>query len=334
MRLVLALLACCAGPAVAQERAEVIRDVVGNHVLPRYAALDEAAQDLDAAAQADCEPESPALREAYGEAFDAWIAASHLRFGPSEVEDRAYALAFWPDPRGDTPGALRALILEEDPVVGTAEGFAEVSIAARGFYGMEFMLYDEEFAGLGAEGYRCDLIRAQARDIALIAGAMQEEWTGGYADLMLRPGGDRYRSEADVIQEFYDALGAGLEFTADSRLARPMGEFDDPKPARAEARRSGRSLRHVRISLASLHDLAERLMPEGVVHDHLGAAFDRAETLAARLDDPVFAGVSDPTGRFRVEALKGAVDRISAVGNEELGAALGVAAGFNASDGD
>lgn len=80
--------------------------IVQGHVLPGYRALSTTAADLEQAAAADCSPESPELRAAYGAAFDAWVGVSHLRFGPSEVDDRAFALAFWPDPRGSTPKAL------------------------------------------------------------------------------------------------------------------------------------------------------------------------------------------------------------------------------------
>lgn len=187
-------------PVLAQDQAKVINDVVQNHVMPRYAALDEAAAKLDAAAQSDCRPESDDLRAAYNKAFDTWIGVSHLRFGPSETDDRAYALAFWPDPRGDTPSALRGLIDAEDPVVGSQEGYAEVSIAARGFYPIEFLLYDEEFTTLAPESYRCALVQAIARDIATNAAAIHADWTRDYATLLQSPDENAaYRSAADVI---------------------------------------------------------------------------------------------------------------------------------------
>ena len=52
------------------------------------------------------------------------------------------------------------------------------------------------------------------------------------------------------------------------------------------------------------------------------------------LDDPSFSGVATPEGRLRVEILRGAVEDIRMSTAVELGAVLGVAAGFNAMDGD
>ena len=55
---------------------------------------------------------------------------------------------------------------------------------------------------------------------------------------------------------------------------------------------------------------------------------------AEALQDPVFAGVTEPQSRFRIEALQQSVNDVRTKAVEELGPALGVAAGFNAMDGD
>lgn len=138
-----------------------------------------------------------------------------------------------------------------------------------------------------------------------------------------------------MLQELFKALTTGLQFTADTRLGRPLGTFDQPRPTRAEARRAGRSLRHVQLSLIALRDLAQRLAsisPEASAT--LDAAFGQSLDLTERLDDPVFAGVADPQGRLRVEALQQSIGRIREIAATDLGPALGVAAGFNALDGD
>ncbi|MEO0388878.1 MAG: peptidase M75, partial [Pseudomonadota bacterium] len=62
--------------------------------------------------------------------------------------------------------------------------------------------------------------------------------------------------------------------------------------------------------------------------------FERALDRANALDDPVFAGVTDPPGRLRVEVLQQSVDAIRQVLRQEVGPTLGITAGFNALDGD
>lgn len=322
--------------AISESAAPVIENVVAEHILPRFKALADQSQTLAETAARDCTPTSDALRGAYGDAFDAWISASHLRFGPTEVADRAFALAFWPDSRGATPRALNTLISAEDPIAGSPEDYAAVSIAARGFYAMEFLLFDETLMAAGDAAYHCKLVQTISADIARLASAILSDWQNGYADKMRNPAPEGlYRNQEEVLREAFKALTTGLQFTSESRLGRPLGTFDRPRPNRAEVRRSARSARHVILSLTSLRDLAQRLAAsDASLSATLAKGFDRALTRLATLEDPVFASVADPQGRVRIEVIQQSVDVIRARVREDLGPTLGVAAGFNALDGD
>lgn len=310
--------------------------IVDGHVIPGFARLSGTAAALDATAAEHCAPGDPELRAAWSTAFDAWVMVSHLRFGPTEAGDRAFALAFWPDSRGVTPKALAALIAAKDPAVASAGSFAAVSVAARGFYALEYLLYDPAFAGGEAPEYRCALVRAIAGDIARVSADILSDWQDRYAGLMTGAGGnDTYRSRDEAAQELFKALSTGLQFTSDTRLGRPLGTFDKPRPTRAEAWRSGRSLRHVVLSLEGTRALALGLAaddPETAAA--LNDAYRGALAAAAALDDPAFAGVATPEGRLKAEILQQAVDRIRGIVAQRLGPGLGVAAGFNALDGD
>ncbi len=321
--------------ALADERGPILSETTETHILPHFARLAETAETLNATALADCAPDSNALRSAYGDAFDAWISASHLRFGPTEIDERAFALAFWPDTKGFTPKALSRLIASRDPVVQDPATFAETSIAGRGFYALELLLYDPAYAEQADAEYRCALIRAIATDIDRNADAIQQDWQS-YSLKLTQPGkGSLYRSGDEAMQELYKALMAGLEFTADTRLGRPMGSFDRPRPKRAEARRSERSQRHVELSLIALRELAALLSADHPdIAADLNAAFDRSIDNAQTLDDPAFAGVADPQGRFRIEALQQSINDIRTIAATELGPTLGISAGFNSLDGD
>jgi uncharacterized protein len=303
------------------------KEVVKDHILPGYAAFAAATADLAEKAGTSCDPE--VLRPAYQTAFDAWMGVSHLHLGPAEEKGRALAIAFWPDPKGLGAKAQRGL-LTGDPAALAPEAFADQSVAARGLMGMERLLYPDEPPAADP----CALIRATASDLARMAGEIEAGWRDGYAGLMLSPGAegnDTYLTEQEVRQALFTQLATALEFLADTRLGRPLGTFDRPRPERAEARAAGRSLLNVREELAALRDLTARLAPEAA--DTL-AAFDRAIGLADKLDDPVFAGVADPQGRLKVEILQGAVTTARDLAVAELGKDLGVSIGFNAGDGD
>ena len=330
MRLItLAAAAMIAAPAFGDQ--PNTRAIVESHILLGYEALAQEASELATAATENCSPKNLSLVAAYHDAFDAWVKVSHLRFGPSEQDDRAFALAFWPDPRGSTPKALSALIRDEDAAVSDVEAFVTVSIAARGFYALEFLLFDPQFATDDAPNYHCQLVQAVTTDIALTSTAIHADWIEGYAELMAEADNDTYRTSEEAARQLFTALSTGLEFTSQMRLGRPMGTFDRPRPNRAEARRSERSLRHVILSLEATRELAALISNE---NDTLDEAFETAIGRAIDLDDPVFAGVAEPQGRFRVEVLQQRIDTIRAILAEDVGPSLGVSAGFNSLDGD
>ena len=319
----------------AQDHSPILTDVTQSHIQPRFAAFATAAQQLESAADMECAPRSNVLRSAFGTAFDGWISASHLRFGPTEVDDRAFALAFWPDTKGFTPKALSQLITAEDAAANDPEAFVETSVAGRGFFALERMLYDPGFATTGSEAYRCTLIRAITTDIARNAVAIQDDWQS-YEILLTQPGNTSpYRSDTEALQELFKALTAGLQFTSETRLGRPLGTFDRPRPNRAEARRSERALRHVVLSLTALRDLAAGLsVDHPQIADNLDGAFEKAIERARSLDDPAFAGVATAQGRFRIEALQQSINDIRAIVAADLGPTLGINAGFNSLDGN
>ncbi len=336
MRILALLLLFLPVAAQADDHAQSVETIVNEHILPGFERFDSAATNLADTAADHCEPESEDLRAAWNEAFDAWLRISHLRFGPTETGDRGFALAFWPDTRGVTPKTLAKLIADGDPIAESPESYAEVSVAARGFYALEFLIYDPAISSAGDPVYHCTLIQTVTADIAEMARDMADEWNTVWAEQMLSPSADGlWHTDEEAARELFKALTTGLEFTADTRLGRPLGTFDRPRPARAEARRSGRSLRNVQQSLAALEDLALGFsLTDETLRASLESVFARSQKLAANLDDPVFAGVDQPQSRLRVEILQQSIGDIRDVVSQGVGPSLGIAAGFNSMDGD
>lgn len=315
-----------AQPALADVDAAIDR-----HILPALDAFAVAAASLEDAAAGDCRPE--AVTPAFHGAFDAWMAVADLRIGPSETG--ALSIAFWPDARGSTRRTLSQMIAGEDPVVFDPAGYAEVSIAARGLFALEMLLFDPAFSGYARGSYACALGQAISADLARQAKALEAAWREDFA-ATLRSAGEAgnaaYLDESEALRALYTQLLSGLDFTADQRLGRPMGDLGNPRPARAEARRSGRSLRNVLLSVdaaqALAHALADGAPPR------TDAAADRIRDLARRISDPAFGDLDDPEARLRVEILQQAVRALRAALEAELGAPFGIAPGFNSQDGD
>jgi predicted lipoprotein len=325
-RAALAAFLCLSGPALADVDA-----ALDAQILPGFAAFAAAAQAADGAAQADCR--APAVAPAYHAAFDAWMRVGDLRLGPSETG--ALSVAFWPDARGATPRALARLIAEADPVARDPAAYAEVSIAARGLLALDMLLFDPAFRDYGADSYPCALVRAVAADLARQATGLDAAWRDGFAAALRTagaPANATFLSEEEAVRALYTQILTSLEFTAEQRLGRPMGDLARPQPARAEAWRSGRSLRNVTLAAEAAHAMAHALADWDL--PQTDAAAGRVRAAAARIADPAFQDMAEPQARLRAAALQQAVRAMRAALAAEIGARLGIAAGFNAQDGD
>ncbi|QPH54162.1 imelysin family protein [Pontivivens ytuae] len=317
--------------ATAQEPADIVEAQVAGFIRPGFAMF---TAEADALAAAPCN----GMEVAYHDAFDAWMRVSHLRFGPTEEAERGHALAFWPDARGATPRTLSALIAAEDPAVDDPAAFAEISIAGRGFFALDWLLFDPERAAPVPGTYECRLAEAIADDIDRIAEELERAWLD--ETTMMRSAGAEgnfdYLVPEEAVRALYGALVIGLELTIDQRLARPLGTFERPRPRRAEAWRSARSARNVALSVAALADYAEPFLTavEADTAASLQEDFARVQERLDALDDPAFAGVVTPQGRLRIEAIQSALREIEGTLATEVAPALGVSQSFNALDGD
>jgi predicted lipoprotein len=319
MRLAL-VLALIAAPAAAD-----VRRAVETQILPGYAAFTAATAGLAAAAEADCTD----IAAPYAAAFDAWMAVAHLNLGPAE--DVRLSIAFWPDTRGVTPRALRALL--DAPALPA--DYAEVSAAARGLFALDILTGDPAFAGYAKASPACGLVQAVARDLAAQAAGLEAGWRGGFADALLTAGADgnaTFLGPDEALRALYTQALAGIEFLIEGRIERPLGRFDAPKPARAEAWRTGRPQRNILLSLQALEALALSLTDAPAPRTE--AAFAAAREAAARLSDPALRDIADPQAWLKLDILRQRVEAVATAVEGEIGTALGVGQGFNAADGD
>lgn len=326
MRLALVFFAC-ATPALAG-----VTEAVEDHALPATSAFAESAAELAQTAEGDCTP--GALQPAYQDTFDAWLGMSHLTLGPVEEDGRKLAIAFWPDKRGMVASTVSGLLADEDPIAEDPDAFGDVSVAGRGLFALERLLYGDAAPDYAEGDYACTLARAMALDLDRMADEIAQEWREDFAGTLLTAGdagNDTYLSEKEAAQALYTALASGLEFVADQRIGQPLGTFDRPRPERAEARRSDRPKRNVRLSLEALRAYARSLAP-GPIPETEAAFAEALDSLDAL--DPVFAGIDDPTGRLKLEVVQQRVRDIRTVAASEIGVPLGVSAGFNSADGD
>ena len=113
---------------------------------------------------------------------------------------------------------------------------------------------------------------------------------------------------------------------------RPIGNFERPRSARAEARRSDRSLRNVVLAAEAAHGPATALADWDLPETESAVA--DLHDAASHTSDPAFQDVTDPKTRLRIEVLKQAVQSLNEAIQVEIGARLGIAPGCNSQDGD
>jgi hypothetical protein len=318
MRWMLCLVLLAATPA----RADTAR-ALDTVILPGLARFDAASQALADTAAADCR--RPAVLPAYHAARDAWGAIGDIRLGPTE--GAALTIAFWPDERASGLRALTAAVGGPMPAV------AALPASARGFSGLDLML-GEARLDYGPADPGCALVAALAADLSAQATALAAGWADHAA--LLRdpgaPGNTTYLDATEATRALYTQTLAMLELTADARLGRPLGDIADPRPARAEAWRTARSLPNALAAARAAHALATAL--SDVPLPATDRALDRVEAAARAIRDPAFQDIAAPQARLRVEVLAHRIRALRDAITAELGGALGIVAGFNALDGD
>lgn len=320
----------CLTTALATPAWADIAEVVNDHLRPSFAGFSARTAELARAAQSSCDPAS--LAAPFHAAFDAWMPLADVRLGPSE--QAALSIAFWPDSRGFTEKALRQILSANDPVAADPAAYAHVSIAARGFFALEKMLFDPAFAPRPDAPLNCTLVQTIAADLAAQAAALETAWAEGYAETLLTAGANStFQTPLEARRAIYTQILAGLEFTEASRIGRPLGEPLKPRPKLAESWRSGRSLRNITLASETALRLAHAL-GDDLPLPKSDAALARVLDQASTITDPSFQDIDDPRARFRLEVLKQSVVSLKSALSEELGPPLSLTAGFNSQDGD
>lgn len=330
-----ALIFALAPLVVQAETDPVIARVLDDLVLPKVAQFADLAADLSRVAEADCRADNPALVAAWNDAMDGWLAVQDFRFGPLEKAGTRQAIAYWPDSSNQRARVLTQILRGSNPVLQTPEAYSGQSVAARGLYALEVMLYDPKFADYGVADTGCTLVKAASADLAQTAAAVAQDWQG-FAVLMRTPGDQnpQYLDVSEPRQAVFTALMTSVQFDVLERLALPMGSPDRPRPNRAEGMISNRSARNLQLSLAGHEALALALVPESAANTATREDLTRVRFMAEKIDSPNFAFVADPMGRFRLETIQTALGLLRAVMQAEYSAALGVTMGLNALDGD
>jgi len=333
-----------------------------DYLLPRYQALAAATAKQEQGWAAFCRQPSAdgfaAMRTAFQDAMDAWMPLQHVRAGPAALKTRIERIYFWPERKNIVARQVGAMLQAADAAALAPERMAAASVAVQGFPALQLLLYDGDdpgrrfLSGDPPAAYRCAFATAVAANLTAIAGQIVEDWNAGIAAMSATPpapvdGFGLATSPKETAQLLFTDLLTLFQLVGDIKLALPLGlSVDRPEPKFAEAAKSGRSLRNVRLNLESAQAMIGQdrksgfslLLPPTADSDALermiAEGFAAVFPALAAIPLPLAAAVGDPAARPKVEALLADIKKVRDLVGQQLAPAVGLAVGFNGLDGD
>ena len=332
-------------------QARVALAVAVQFVIPAYRRLAQATDAQDKAWAAfnanRANGDFTALRNAYNAACDAWANAQIVKTGPINLFLRADRFAYWPEARNVTQRTLDALLKSNDPKDLTPDTFAHDSVAAQGLTALERLLYDgaNPAALLKAPGkdgaWRVSVGQGIAHNLAVIAADVLRDWTasnGVRVAIAANKGWNNLFADAPEAARLLltDLVGA-YRLMHDVKMLPVLGaNIDAAKPKSAEAWRSARTARDIKLNLAGAQAMAKPF--EDAVAPARRTKLDTLLAAAAKAADALPADMgeaaADPKRRPQVDAARAAVKAAQTEIAAVLPAELGITLGFNSLDGD
>lgn len=305
--LALAVGGCQAGPRGAAPREQSVATAfVDEVVLPTYRQLDSRTGELSAAlerlADAPGEGHLQAARAAWRAARRSWETGESWAFGPASSGGFDANLDDWPVNEKDLAAALAGGAL-------SPATFAKLSSTARGFHGLEYVLFGRAGApppsAAGLTGAERSYLRQAGADLALQSRGLLAAWQGpqGYgASLSAAVDGG-----PEAVPEMLQGMVGTLKEVAEEKLGLPL---QSRNPERLESRYSGATQADVVANLegihrgwrrSGLHSLVasrDRALA-GRIEAALAATLEQAKQLPERLD----GRLNDPPTRAAIEAV-------------------------------
>lgn len=265
--------------------------------------------------------------------WQAWAPLDAYQFGPIIQRGAVLSVGFWPDKKDYVGRGLRALLNQHPEALRAPQTIAQHSAAVQGLPAIERLLFDDMPA--------CPAVIGISAHLQIMADTLYTDWfqDGGWADMAREAGPDNpvYLSADEFTKTLYTAIDFELTRIADARLGRPLGTFDTPRPAQAEAWRAGLSLDIINAQLEGIETLLVRGFAGAVFNPHLNwvqNVIDDTQDRVASISAPLDVAVADPSTRIRVEGLQTKIRFLQLQFAEDIGPGLGVDTGFTAADGD
>ena len=334
----------------AAQAAKAVLAAVDRFIIPSYRALAEAADAQEktwtAFAANRAAGNFAGLKTAYNTTADAWAKAQLVKTGPLSLFLRYERFAYWPEARNVTQRMLDQLIKSNDPKELSPETLQRDSVAAQGLTALERLLYEDNSEQLlnasGQAGeWRTQVGLGIARNMSSIADDVVAEWTapdGVRAAIAAnKPWKTIFADTPEAASLLLTDLVSAFRLIHDVKILSVMGASADvARPRVAEAWRSGRSQRNLKLNLESAQALTA-IWDESIPAAHR-TKIEQLYAAAIKATDAVPADLgeaaADPMRRPRVESARAAIKAVQVEIAATLPTDLGITLGFNSLDGD
>lgn len=315
-----------------------INAAVGRSVIvPAFTQSAQDASALAVTAKAAC-AEAPSaslddVRAAWKKAFVSWQTASVFNFG-ALTEEQRQRVEFFPDERNLVEARVNDL-LQRDPAP-TVTDVNAASAPAQGFPALEYLLFTDRVDQTNG----CAVVTAIADSLAARLSTISAGWPS-YVE------GTLATSEDDGLTLLVEAITREVVTVRDDELGTPLGNANGnaPQPQLSASPYAGIAIEAMRAELSSMaaiiggagsKGLANRIRENGAgtYADDVLALIEQTSAALNRLDEPFQEALVDGDGRAELYAVHDGVFRELRNRVQDLGGAVGVTPGFNASDGD
>ena len=311
--LLLLLAACQPGRRSEAPSPQQVADAfVSQVVIPRYQQLVVRSQRLSDALDALAANPGPAqleaARQAWQTAREAWETGESWAFGPAASGGFDGNLDDWPVNEKDLSAALVSGSL-------SPELFARLTTTAKGFHGIEAVLY-----GVSGERPQASQLSAAQRNYLRLAGADLAANAKGLLQAWEGPTGfgSTFTADADgAVAEILQGLVGTLEEVSAEKLGAPL---QSRQKGDLESLYSQNTGADIQANLAGVVEVLDRsgllaliTSRDAELGRSLRQALEQVQASARVLPDPLGNALNDPAGRQQIKALIAGSDRSAAL---------------------
>ncbi|HAI32617.1 MAG TPA: peptidase M75, Imelysin [Thalassospira sp.] len=292
---------------------------------------------------------------AFHAAMDIWQEIQPWRMGPMVANGRDQHIEYWPDKHGTAARQFRKLMFDKPAAYTNPEKLSGASAALQGFPALEEILFaddhGEQMIAADEDGvFLCQYGTAIATNLGTLSAELQDEWPE-FASAMENAGPDSmdYPTAKFAATDLYRALHEGLLIISTQKLARPLGEnAEDARASRAESPLSKRSLRNIEHNLIGLFAIYDgkwgnigeegkglaALIDNSLLDRSFRLNWQTVSDSVAELPPSVAEVLEQPDGYETLTDLKGQIEFLTTLVENDVGGNTQLGGGFNALDGD